>query len=259
MGKNKAGRPSKMSTPLAKNLRKANVVNPRHAGNIRRSTREIAVEKRESPGDWQSIPIVRRQGHELSQDQIDSAIRALQIMKHEGQLDVVSKVSKLLDIHPNTLYTLWAEFKRTKVVPKSSRSNKRAVRMKFVGMKFFELIRIEVERMRLVHKRCVELPDIQRWLLDKHGISIGRDRLRFRMRKMGFMFSKTKKLTMKKEDARIRKLRLDYLKRRHEYDKLIEENNDRRNLLMERGLPVPPDLREIVYIYLDESYVNRFD
>jgi len=64
---------------------------------------------------------------------------------------------------------------------------------------------------------------------------------------------------MKKEDVRIRKLRLDYLKRRHEYDKLIEENNDRRNLLMERGLPVPPDLREIVYIYLDESYVNRFD
>jgi hypothetical protein len=45
---------------------------------------------------------------------------------------------------------------------------------------------------------------------------------------MGFMFSKTKKLTMKKEDARIRKLRLDYLKRCHEYDKLIEENNDRR-------------------------------
>ena len=253
-GKSTPGRKKKSKDPKVMRMKYARKFNPNNRVEVRSSPRLPSVE---SPGDWQSIPCPSRQGHELSQDQIDNAIRAIYVLKGKGQLDVMSKVSELLDIHSNTLYTLWAEFKQTGMVPKSSRSRKRAVRMKLVGMEWCEPIRVEVERIRLVHRRAVEIPDIQRWLLDQHGISIGRDRLRYRMLKMGFIFSKTKKLTMKKEDARIRRLRQDYLKRRHEYDKVIEETSDRRKLLTEQGLLIPPDLREIVYIYLDESYVNR--
>ena len=75
------------------------------------------------------------------------------------------------------------------------------------------------------------------------------------MQKMGFVFSKTKQLTLKKEDARIRKLRQDYLKQRHEYDKLIAENKAR--IALYRSQDMALDFKEIVYIYLDESYVNR--
>jgi hypothetical protein len=56
--------------------------------------------------------------------------------------------------------------------------------------------------------------------------------------------------------ARIRKLRQDRLKRRHEYDKIIKGNNDRYNLLRNENLPLD-GLKDIVYIYLDESFVNR--
>ena len=63
---------------------------------------------------------------------------------------------------------------------------------------------------------------------------------------------------MMKEDARIRKLRMDYLKRRHEYDKLIKENNERYSLLKEQGLKFPVGMKEMIYVYLDESYVNRY-
>jgi hypothetical protein len=42
---------------------------------------------------------------------------------------------------------------------------------------------------------------------------------------MRFVYSKRRKLTLIKEEPRITKIRQDYLKLRHEYHKIIEENN----------------------------------
>jgi len=55
-------------------------------------------------------------------------------------------------------------------------------------------------------------------------------------------------------------LRQDYLKNRHEYDKLIEENKEvvaRMAMLRENNYPITD--KQICYIYLDESYVNRLE
>jgi hypothetical protein len=147
---------------------------------------------------------------------------------------------------------------RTEKIPPTSVGKIRAIRMKFVGMEWADPLRELIESIRLKEQRAVDLPDIQKWLLEKHNISIGRSRLRYRLNKMGFIFSKTHKLTMKKEDARIRQLRMDYLKHRHEYDKLIKENNERYSLLKEQGLEFPEGMKEMIYVYLDESYVNRY-
>jgi hypothetical protein len=64
------------------------------------------------------------------------------------------------------------------------------------------------------------------------------------------------KLTLKKQEACIRKLRQDYLKRRPECDKIIKENNDRYYLLRNENFPLD-GLKDIVYIYLDKSCVSR--
>jgi hypothetical protein len=62
--------------------------------------------------------------------------------------------------------------------------------MKFVAMEWFEPMRIEAERIRLIEKRAVELLDTQKWILDEHNITTGRSRLRYRVIKMGFQFTK---------------------------------------------------------------------
>ena len=181
-------------------------------------------------------------------------------MKDRNEDDVFNKASKNLDISTKKLYELWRDFLKYGKVPHSLRGRKRAVRMKLVSMEWCEPIREAIEKMRLENKKLVELPDIQKWLLNTHEISIGRSRLRYRLSKMGFIFSKTHRLTMKKEDPRIRRLRQDYLKKRHEYDKLIEENKEvvaRMAMLRENNYPITD--KQICYIYLDESYVNRLE
>ena len=257
-GTKKAGRPSKMSKKKAKQFAKAVSNNPKNSGLERSSDRLYLQKKSENPELWKSIPCPTRRGHELSQDQIDCAIRTIYVMKEDNESDVFEKVSRYLDIGTKTLYKLWRDFVRHGKVPNSFRGTKRAVRMKLVSMEWFEPIREEIERLRLKEKRAVELPDIQKWLLEMHDIAISRSRLRYRLFKMGFIFSKTHKLTMKKEEARIRKLRQDYLKHRHEYDKIIKDNNERYYLLKEKNLEIPEGMMEIIYIYLDESYVNRY-
>ena len=105
------------------------------------------------------------------------------MMKLDDVDDIFNKASKYLDIHSNTLYALWSEYLRKKRVPISYKIQKRMVRMKFVGMEWCDAIRVFVESVRIKEQRCVEIPDIQKFLRDKHDISIGRSRLRYRMKK----------------------------------------------------------------------------
>ena len=144
-----------------------------------------------------------RGGRLLSQDQIYAAVRSIYKMKECGDEDVFSRVSDMHGIGISKLYELWNEYVRTEKMPEPAPSRRMSC-MELVGMEWFETIRAEVERMRLENRKAVEVPDIQKFLVESHGISIGRVRLCYRLHKMGFMFGKTKKLVMKKEEPRIR-------------------------------------------------------
>jgi hypothetical protein len=256
-GAKKVGRPPKISPVKYKRAQVAQSAKNKGKSRKRRSDRIKIVEKKENPDSWKELLPPPREGHILSQDQINTAIRTISELKSRGVADVMNIASKCLDISVDSLYKYWNEFISQKEVPTSFLGKGSVVRMKFVGLEWFEAIRAEVERIRLVEKRAVEIPDIQKWLLDKHHITISRTKLRHRLIKFGFKFSKLHKLVLKKESPRIRKLRMDYLKKRFEYNKLIAENKRRRQIYIDSGRPIPEYLKEVVYIYLDESYVNR--
>jgi hypothetical protein len=122
-----------------------------------------------------------RNGHALSQDQIGAARRLIYTLKEKNVKDLFKLASEGLDIHVNTLYKIRGNFSKEGKVLCSFKGRTRRVRMKFVAMEWFEPIRLEAERIRLIEKRAIELPDIQKWLLDEHNITIGRSRLRYRV------------------------------------------------------------------------------
>ena len=178
-------------------------------------------------------------------------------MKEEGQPQVIQRASNYLDISDKTLYSIWSEYMKTGQVPHSLQGQKRKVRMRLVSTEWMRPIQEEMERIRLKEGRAVEVPDILKWLQETHDTTVTGRQLNCRLGRVGLVLSKGGKLTLKKEEPRIRKLRQDYLRRRHEYDKLIKESNERYHLLREQGLDLD-GMKEIVYIYLDESYVNRY-
>jgi transposase len=135
-------------------------------------------------------------------------------MKEEGQANVVERASNYLDIGVQTMYKLWRSYIKSGVVPHSLQGQKKKVRMKLVSTEWMRPIQEEMERIRLKEGRAVEVPDILKWLQETHGLTITDRQLHYRLGKMGFVFSKGGKLTLKKEEPRIRKLRQDYLKRR---------------------------------------------
>jgi hypothetical protein len=89
MGKNKGGGRRKTPKHKAKLISNAQKYNPRHEeaneAKKRRSERIFEVKKTENPQFWTSYPCPERQGHHLSQDQIDMAIRVVYKMR-EGNL-----------------------------------------------------------------------------------------------------------------------------------------------------------------------------
>ena len=178
----KVGRKKKLSKSKSKSMKKANKANPRHQPEIRTSKRLHEVKIAENPDFWKDIEPPSRQGHVLSQDQIDAAVRTIYMMKLANEnLYIFERASKYLDISDKTLHSLWNDNIRRGKVPITRRTVKRAVRMKLVGLEWFEPIREYIENVRLHEQRCVELPDIQKFLCEKHDISIGRSRLRYRM------------------------------------------------------------------------------
>jgi transposase len=257
----RAGRHRRMSATKAKQLQRAHQANCRHEkaneAKKRRSERIFDVKKNENPQFWKSYSCPERQGHHLSQDQIDMAMRVVYKMNEAKEPAVMERASSFLGIGISKLYELWRKFVETGEVPHSLRGRKRQVRIKLVSMEWMKPIQEEMERIRLEENRAVEAPDILKWLKEKYDITITMSQLRYRLDKMGFVFSKAGKLTTKKEDPRYRKLRQDYLKRRHEYNKLIKDSNNRYYLLKQHGIDLNR-MKEIVYIYLDESYVNWY-
>ena len=106
-----------MSSKKAKQFAMTVGKNPRNKGVARSSNRLFGVKKRENPDHWKSIPRPERRGHDLSQDQIDSAARTIYVMKEENEDKVFEKTSRYLDIGTKTLYKIWHDFMRDGKVP----------------------------------------------------------------------------------------------------------------------------------------------
>ena len=167
-----------MSPTKASQLNRANKANPRHEkakeAKRRRSDRIYEEKKADDSQFFTSHPCPERQGHNLSQDQIDTAIRLVYTMKEEKETQVIQRASRYLDIGVKTLYNLWRNFLKTGVVPHSLRGQKRKVMMKLVSMEWMRPIQEEMERIRLKVGRAVEMPDIIKWLQETHDITISR-------------------------------------------------------------------------------------
>jgi len=123
-------------------------------------------------------------------------------MREENEPAVMERASSFLGIGEEKLNELWNDFMETGEVPHSLRGRKRQVRMKLVSLEWMRPIQIEMERIRLEENRVVEVPDILKWLKEKHDITITMNQMIYRCDKMGFVFSKGGKLTTNKEDPR---------------------------------------------------------
>jgi hypothetical protein len=149
MGKNKGGgrrKTPKHKAKLIANAREHNTRNMKaNEAKKRRSERIFELKKTETPQFWKSYPCPERQGQNLSQDQIDTAIRLIYKMREEGQPEVMERASNYLDISDKTLYILWRSYLKTGVVPHSLRGQKRKVRMKLVSIEWVRPIQEEME------------------------------------------------------------------------------------------------------------------
>jgi hypothetical protein len=85
---------------------------------------------------------------------------------------------------------------------------------------------------------------------------ITKSELHYRLKKMGFLFGKMQKLCLRREAEDVTHKRRVYLKKRQEHNALIEENKRERKEWQENGC-IGPIIPELIYVYLDESYVNR--
>jgi hypothetical protein len=118
MGQKKKPWPSpKISEGKAKRIAKACKANRRHQPELRRLERQFSEKKSENPDFWKELPEPTRNGHVLSQDQIDAAIRMIYTLKEKNTKDVFNLVSEGLDIHVNTLYKIWENFIKEGKVP----------------------------------------------------------------------------------------------------------------------------------------------
>ena len=91
-----------MSAIKAKQLQRANQADPRHKkakeAKKRCSERIFEVKKTENPQFWTSYPCPERQGHHLSQDQIDIAIRVVYKMREANEPAVMERACSFLGI-----------------------------------------------------------------------------------------------------------------------------------------------------------------
>jgi hypothetical protein len=206
-----------------------------------------------------------RSGHILSTEIISIAIRIIIILIREyvaGKVvstkNIFGRAEEYLDIGHTKLRELWHDYESVKgaALPPSFSNQKQIERMKKVGKQWFGPLREEIYRIRHEEGRAVEVPTLIKWFRETHNISINKRELTYRLVKMGFVFGKMHKLCIRREADDVTKKRRIYLKKRMEYDNLIHLNKVQRAQWIQNKCigPIPP---ELVYVYLDESYVNR--
>jgi hypothetical protein len=217
-----------------------------------------------------SPPVPLRTNQVLTDEQSRMSLFILRAVMIENE--TVTKVSTSDPYHRAAAYTgvshctlrkLWAEYiaQQGTQVPASEPVKKHKERMTKAGSAWCGAIRAEIKRIHMVEGKAVEIPTLCLWMRTVHNITLSRSEMQYRLTKMGFLFGKVKKLTLRKECAEVVHKRERYILERHRYKKLIEKRDaliaewDTVQRMGPHELEKRP--KELLFVYLDESYVNR--
>ena len=207
------------------------------------------------PGAWEAetIRLCLHIMHALKAERKEAAM--------VSTADPFARAVTYAGVSETTLRETWRRYEALRAVPPPLQNSRGFAARTHVGgvtKADMPLLRAEVQRMRLEDGHAVEVPDIQKWFVRVRGKHVPRRTLYYNLKRLGFVFGKTHKLCVHKESPRVTELRRQYLRNRMEWDKRIEARLAEAEHLAEGDEVVEgPRQRRLVYVYLDESYVNR--
>ena len=168
----------------------------------------------------------------LSKETVAVAIRVIGELMKEKELDFVvstndvfGRAETYLGIGHSKLRELWSDYVAVggKVLPPSYRNCFQKERLRRIGKEWFGPIREEIFRIRMEEGRAVEVPTLVKWFNETHQMIVNQRDLSYRLKKMGFLFGKMRKLCLRREADDVTLKRRLYLKKRIELNDVIEE------------------------------------
>jgi hypothetical protein len=160
-----------------------------------------------------TLPIPERVNHILSEDAIALAVRVILKLTAEkeaghvvGTSGVIERANDYLGIGETKLKELRKTYiaVRGRVLPPSYIQREPREMRGRISNDWFGRIREEISRIRLTVGKPVEIPDILKWFHDTHNMIVTRKEVYYALKKMGFLFGKTKKLILRRESDRRR-------------------------------------------------------
>lgn len=143
----------------------------------------------------------------------------------------VDMAAFLLGISKSAAYEYYNHFKQTGQILGKGETREH---VQAISREEAPKLREYVHELRTKKQHAVELPDIQKWLAKTFNKTISPSRLWHSLKKLGFVFGRTRKFTIRKELPEYMQKVLGYLDAKDKYT-----------------------AEEYVFVYLDESYVNK--
>ena len=216
-----------------------------------------------SPMDMHEVLLPQREGRVLTQSEIMNAIRVIIILKREKQDKVLSgclmeRASLFTDISKKKLHELWNDYEKSgfTTIPPAYLSGTKSDRLKRIGREWIGPIREKMLNVRMKEGKAVEIPDLVKWFRDEHNLEVKSSELRYRLIKYGFKFGKLKKVCLRREATDVTRKRREFLATRKYYNFLILQNDREIKSWLDNKC-IGPCIRRLMYVYTDESYVNK--
>lgn len=205
-------------------------------------------------------PPPRNSGERLTNADIMIGLRVVHACLEEAHARVpvtpayaFERASVYTGIGRTKLIELWGEYADTggRRLP-LVRDGKNGARAQQVPRELIPELKEFVHHLRVVKGKVVEVPDIVRWLRDSHGILVSRENLRKTMHRAGFVWGRTHKIAIRREDPRVVAKRNEYLCAMHAIDNEIAA----RSADINNAALVGPRRRQLIKVFVDESYAN---
>jgi hypothetical protein len=150
-----------------------------------------------------------RESFVLSQEMICVSLRALSVCLIENfeaeksKQDAYSRASLYTGVSVKQLEVLWKQWNDAgrRELPPSLLGAGRAAKTTALARMFLQPLRAEVRRIRIKEGRAVEVPMLEKWLLEVHHYKIARGPLTYALHKMGFKFAKTHPLQVRSSSS----------------------------------------------------------
>jgi len=197
-------------------------------------------------------PLVRPHGP-YTQEEIRAAMHVATVLHEEkaggrtvSTANPLERAARYTGFGETKLRDLWVVWKglRGEKLPPVMHDYSKPHLCGAVPRSLFPELRQAIRDMRINRGHGVEVPDVQKWLKETHNLVISRNALRHSMHRMGFVFGRLKKYTLRREAA-------DIVAKRKAYIKALYELEEERQQRLQDGK------KPLVFVYLDESYVNR--